>query len=291
MPTKVEKDALTGTEIRDHEWDGIKELDTPLPKWWIYVFYACILWAIVYFILYPSVPGITGYFKGVLGWSSRAEIAQTMAKVRKEQGKYLDRIRALPLADIRKNPTLLTFAIAGGKAAFIQNCAPCHGPGGVGRKGGYPSLADDAWLWGGTLADIYKTIQVGVRSGATDARINTMPTFGGVDGPLKPAQINDVAEYVLSLTKRSTDAKAAARGAKIFAEQCASCHGKTGQGHAQPGAPALNDQIWLYGDTKQAIVAQITKPKLGVMPTWGARLDNETIKMLALYVHSLGGGK
>jgi cytochrome c oxidase cbb3-type subunit 3 len=290
MPTKVEKDALTGTEIRDHEWDGIRELDTPLPKWWVYVFYACILWAIVYFVLYPSIPGITGYFKGVLGWSSRTAVQQSIAAARKDQAKYLDRIRAMPLAAIRKDRELLAFAIAGGHAAFARNCAPCHGPAGVGRRG-YPSLADDAWLWGGTLAAIHKTIEVGIRSTSDDTRTNTMPTFGGPNGILKPAQIDDVAEYVLSLTKRATDKAAAARGAKIFAEQCVACHGKNGQGNQALGGPALNDQIWLYGNTKQAIVAQITKPRMGVMPTWGGRLDPVTIKMLALYVHSLGGGK
>ena len=291
MPTKLEKDALTGTELRDHEWDGIQELDTPLPKWWLYVFWASVIWSAIYFVLYPSIPGIDGYFKGVLGWSSRTQIEETLAEARKGQAKYLDRIRTTSLEDIRKDRALLDFAIAGGKAAFAQNCLPCHGPGAVGRKGGYPSLADDAWLWGGTLAAIHRTLEVGIRSGVENARTNTMPTFGGPDGPLKPAQINDVAEHVLSLTKRSTDAAAAARGAKIFADQCAACHGKTGEGNQELGAPTLNDQIWLYGDSKAAIVAQITKPTLGVMPNWGGRLDAETLKMLALYVHSLGGGK
>lgn len=291
MPTKVEKDALTGTEIRDHEWDGIQELDTPLPKWWLYVFWATVIWAAVYFVLYPAIPGITGYTKGVLGWSSRTEIEETLAEARKGQAKFLDKIRTSSLEEIRKDQNLLNFAIAGGKAAFAQNCLPCHGPGGVGRTGGYPSLADDAWLWGGKLADIHKTLQVGIRAGIENTRINTMPAFGGADGPLKPAQINDVAEYVLSLTKRSTDPAAVERGAKIFAEQCVACHGKNGVGNQELGAPALNDQIWLYGGSKSAIVAQITKPTMGVMPNWGGRLDPETLKMLALYVHSLGGGK
>jgi cytochrome c oxidase cbb3-type subunit 3 len=292
MPTKAEKELFQGKPTTGHEWDGIQELDTPLPKWWVYVLYACIAWAVVYFILYPSVPYFTGYFKGVLGWDSRTEVAEKIGEAKRAQSRYLDRIKTQSTDEIRREPDLLNFALAGGKAAFADNCVPCHQAGGAGHVGFFPNLADDVWIWGGKLADIEQTIRFGIRSGHEKARMNAMPNFG-VDGTLKPAQIDDVAEYVLSLTGRANDPAAVERGAKIYAEsdKCIACHGEKGVGYATPGAPPLNTRIFLYGGNKADIVRQVTKPQLGVMPAWTGRLDDETIKMLALYVHSLGGGK
>ncbi|HVO15869.1 MAG TPA: cytochrome-c oxidase, cbb3-type subunit III [Alphaproteobacteria bacterium] len=289
MPTKIEKDVISGTDTTGHEWDGIKELNTPLPKWWVYVFYATILFAVVYAILYPSIPGFNGHTAGVLGWSKRAELDGQIAAARARQADFVQRINAATFAVIRSDNDLLNFALTGGRAAFADNCAPCHAAAGAGRPG-FPNLADDKWLWGGKIEQIYTTIQHGARNEDADAHVSTMPSFGA-DQLLKPAEINDVAEFVLSLTARSTDAAAARRGAGIFAQQCASCHGETGKGNAEVGAPNLTDGIWLYGGKKSDIVAQITKPKLGVMPAWGARLDPATLKMLAVYVHSLGGGQ
>ena len=292
MPTKAEKELFQGKPTTGHEWDGIQELDTPLPKWWVYVLYACIAWAVVYFILYPSVPYFTGYFKGVLGWDSRTEVAEKIGEAKRAQSRYLDRIRTQSTDEIRREPDLLNFALAGGKAAFADNCAPCHQAGGSGRVGSFPSLADDVWIWGGNLADIEKTIRFGIRSGHEQARTSAMPNFGA-DGVLKAPQIDDVAEYVLSLTGRSTEKAAAKRGALIFNQEdkCIACHGKDGAGKAELGAPPLNTRIFLYGGTKADIVRQVTKAQHGVMPAWTGRLDDETIKMLTLYVHSLGGGK
>lgn len=287
MPTKAEKDEITGTETTGHEWDGIRELDTPLPRWWLQVFYACILFAIVYAVLFPSIPGLNGYFKGVLGYSSRVEVEKKLKQAKAAQKQNFDKIAKLSVNDIIADKNLRDFATAGGKAAFADNCAPCHGPNGVGRPG-YPALGDDVWLWGGKTADIAATIRHGIRHpGDDDTRTSTMPTFG--DGILKPAEISDVADYVLSLTGRAKDTAAIARGAKIYAAQCAACHGKTGAGDQKQGAPALNDAIWLYGDSKAKVVAQISKPVMGVMPAWQKRLDPVTIKMLTTYVYSLGG--
>ncbi len=288
MPTKVEKDEITGKATTGHEWDGIQELDTPLPKWWVYVFYFTIVISVVIFILYPAIPGISGHTTGVLGNTARNSLTADLAMARKAQAKFLDRIRTASLDEINKDNELRQFATAGGKAAFADNCVPCHGQGGAGQRG-YPSLADDVWLWGGTLAEIHKTLEVGIRF-AQDSRASQMPRFG-VDNVLNTKQIDDVAEYVLSLTKRSKDTAAVERGAKIYAEQCAACHGKTGAGDPKQGAPALNDQVWLYGGSKAEIVAQIANPHMGVMPTWYGRLDPTTIKMLTIYVHGLGGGK
>lgn len=289
MPTKSEKDKYQATQTTGHEWDGIQELDTPLPKWWLYVFYACIAWSLVYFVLYPAWPGFNGYTRGLLGWSMREEIQDKLAEARAQQAKYVDRINAVSVEEIRKDKELLDFSLVGGRATFADNCAPCHSVAGTGRKA-FPALTDDVWIWGGTLKDIEKTIAFGVRSEHRDARQSIMPSFG-VDGVLKPTQIDDVAEYVLSLNRRSTDAAAAKRGEEIFRAQCVACHGDKAQGKIDQGAPPLMTQIWLYGGSKSEIVAQINKPQLGVMPAWSGRLDPATIKMLTIYVHSLGGGK
>ena len=292
MPTKIEKDHYTGQATTGHEWDGIRELNTPLPRWWLWILYATIAWSIAYFILYPAIPGLSGYTKGVLGYSSRVEIGQKIAAARAAQGKFRDGIRESSLADIRKNDQLLRFALAGGKAAFADNCAPCHSVGGTGNQGGYPSLADDDWLWGGKLEDIHRTILYGVRDEHDDSRSSEMPVFGGEeDATLSPEQIADVAEFVLSLNKRATDSAAAARGAPLYKANCADCHGAAGQGDREQGAPRLSDAIWLRDGSKDGIVAQIARPNMGAMPAWHVRLDAETIKMLAVYVHALGGGE
>jgi cytochrome c oxidase cbb3-type subunit III len=289
MPTKIEKDAVTGRETTGHEWDGIKELNTPLPKWWLYVMYATILWSVIWWFLYPSWPGLTGHFGGLLGANQRLELDARMAAAGAAQAQYVQRIAEASLEDIAGDPQLASFAFAGGAAAFANNCAPCHGLGGAGQ-GFYPSLADDAWIWGGTLADIHTTLLHGIRSADPDTRFNLMPAFGR-DGILDRQQINDVAEHVLALSRHADDPEAAARGETIYAEQCASCHGEAGEGIQELGAPRLDDAIWLYGGSKEEIVQQIHAPRHGVMPAWAGRLDPETLKTLAVYVHGLGGGQ
>ena len=286
----VEKDAVSGTDTTGHEWDGIKELNTPLPKWWLYVFYACIVWAIGYWVLYPAWPTLSGYTRGVLGYSSRGEIARTMQAVADSQKAWLDKIAATDIKQIAADPELLRFAMGGGRAIFAANCAPCHGAGGQGAKG-FPNLADDSWIWGGSPEAILQTVSYGVRNGDERARPGmVMPSFG-TEKTLDATQINDVAEYVLSLTDRATDKAAAEKGKPIFAEQCASCHGENGQGNQEAGVPRLNGQSWLFGGTKADIVAQINHPRFGVMPVWAGRLTEAQIKMVATYVHSLGGGQ
>jgi cytochrome c oxidase cbb3-type subunit 3 len=284
MPTKIEKDSVTGTETTGHEWDGIKELNSPLPRWWLYVLYATIIWSLVYYLLYPTIPGI----QGLMGYSQREEVVERMAQARARQAGSLDRIAAAPLAEIKADPDLLNFALTGGRATFADNCAPCHAAGGAGRPG-YPTLADDSWLWGGTLGEIETTLRHGVRDDDDDdTRVSEMPAFG-LDELLEQDQIEAVASYVLSLSTQA--AGAAGEGLELYAENCASCHGGAGEGEREFGAPSLADQIWLYGGEKADIVAQITKPRHGVMPAWAGRLDDTTIKMLAVYVHALGGGE
>jgi cytochrome c oxidase cbb3-type subunit 3 len=289
MAANVEKDSVTGTETTGHEWDGIKELNTPLPKWWLYVFYACIVWSIGYWVIYPAWPSLSGYTRGFLGYNTRAEFADTMAAVQESHRQFTDRIASMSVEEVTADPELLNYSMAGGRAVFGENCAPCHGAGGQGAQG-FPVLADDDWIWGGDLAAIQQTVLYGVRSTSDDTRVSDMPKFG-VDAILEPAQIGDVAQYVLSLSGRAEDAAAAERGSAVFVEQCALCHGEQGQGMAELGAPNLTDDIWLYGGSAEAITAQVTNPKQGVMPTWDGRLSETAIKMATVYVHSLGGGQ
>lgn len=289
MPTKIEKDSVTGHTTTGHEWDGLKELNRPLPKWWLYVMYATIVWAIGWFILYPSWPGIHGYFHGTLGYSQRDKVDADVAAVLQQRAGSMNKIKALSFDDIRKDPQLLAVAQTAGKITFANNCQPCHGAGGGGNPG-YPALAAGNWLWGGTLSDIQQTVIHGIRSGDPDARQSQMPRFG-VDGVLKPEEIQQVADFVATLYGVGAAGKDVAAGKKLFADNCAVCHGDAGQGNREVGGPKLASRAHLYGDDRAAIVAQVTNPKMGVMPNWNARLDDATIKSVALYVHSLGGGE
>ncbi len=289
MPTKIEKDTVSGQDTTGHVWDGIKELNTPLPTWWLYVLYATVAWSIAQFVIYPSFPGIKGYFSGVVGYSARDELAGKMQVAAQARAPFLDRIRTSSLDDIRNTPELLGYAVSGGRVAFAENCAACHQAGGAGTKG-YPNLADDDWLWGGKLADIQKTIQVGIRSSHADTRTSLMPRFG-TDGILERKQIEDVAEFVLSLSGKSSDAASATRGRGIYAENCVSCHGERGTGQRDVGAPSLADGIWLFGGDKPTVIRSISEGRGGVMPTWSERLDPAVVKMLTIYVHTLGGGE
>ncbi len=289
MVTRKEIDATSGTETTGHEWDGIKELNTPLPRWWLWVLYATIIWSVGYWVLYPAWPTLTGYTQGVLNQSQRDDVAKAVQALKSERAELGQRLAAASLEQIEANPDLLQFAREAGKSAFGDNCATCHGSGAQGFKG-YPNLNDDVWLWGGKLEDIKRTIIVGVRSTHPETRLSAMPAFGR-DKLLETAQINDLTEYVVSLSGAKADAQAVARVTTLYAEQCASCHGADGKGLREFGAPNLTDKEWLYGGTREEIKAQIVNARGGVMPTWGQRLDPITIDALAVYVHSLGGGE
>jgi cytochrome c oxidase cbb3-type subunit III len=285
-----DKDEATGVATTGHEWDGIRELNKPLPRWWLLTFYATIIWAIGYWIVYPAWPLVSTYSKGVLGYSQREHVAEQLVAAKAAKAQYREKIAANSLDAIVADPELLRFALAGGEAAFGDNCAPCHGRGAQGAFG-YPNLRDDSWLWGnGTLADIHQTILHGIRADDPDTRSNQMPAFGRM-GTLAEPQIQDAAEHVLSLSGRADDQTAAERGSKIFADNCTPCHGKDGKGNPTLGAPDLTDELWLYAGDKATIMETIRNGRGGVMPAWGRRLDPETIKELAIYVHSLGGGR
>ncbi|MDU2924331.1 cytochrome-c oxidase, cbb3-type subunit III [Bradyrhizobium sp.] len=290
MADHTEVDSVSGTATTGHAWDGIKALNTPLPRWWVITFYITIIWAIGYWIVYPAWPTISSNTKGLFGYSSRADVAVELANLEKIRGAKMAALATASLADIEKDPQMLALARAKGKTVFGDNCAACHGTGAAGAKG-FPNLNDDDWLWGGSLEQIQQTLLYGVRSGHPKTREGQMLAFGK-DGVLKPAEIVTVANYVRELaglpTRQGYDAKA---GAKIFAENCVACHGDNAKGNPEVGAPNLTDKIWLYGSDEATLIETITNGRAGVMPAWEGRLDPTTIKAMAVYVHSLGGGK
>lgn len=280
-------DEPTGTEFVGHEWDGIEELDTPMPRWWVWCFYLTILWGIGYMVLYPAWPMLNQGTEGALGWTSRGQLAQEMSDADIARQSFHEQLAAIDIVKLQDNPQLMQQAVAGGAAAFKVNCIQCHGSGAAGSQGlGYPNLADDDWLWGGTLKDIEYTLIHGIRQqGHDETRFSAMPPFAGV---IEGAQIDAVTNHILSLSGK---APANPEGAALFEVNCASCHGAGGNGDRSIGAPNLADAIWLYGNSPAQIKQQILAPRMGMMPKWEGRLDPVTIKMLAAYVHSLGGGE
>ncbi|MEM0928012.1 MAG: cytochrome-c oxidase, cbb3-type subunit III [Pseudomonadota bacterium] len=288
-PSKHEStdvDGHTGVQTTGHEWDGIKELNNPLPRWWLIVFYATIFWALIYCIFMPSFPGLPG----LRGHSDRNNVAEEMTMAQAERSELANRLlTTASLEEIERDPELFQFAMAAGRSAFGDNCATCHGVGGRGFRG-YPSLADDVWLWGGTLSDIKQTLLHGIRADNDETRTSLMPAFGE-QGLLTSEQITDMTTYVLNLSERQDDQEAVARAAPLFQAQCAICHGDDGRGVRASGGPNLADAEWLYGSDRRSIRQQIYAPSHGVMPYWSDRLDDATITALAVYVHALGGGE
>ncbi len=274
-------DEATGTSFVGHEWDGIQELDTPLPRWWVYIFAATVVFAAGYVVAYPAAPDTDG----LTGWSSHRQLAETLTAEAAARAPRLNAIAATPIEQLPANPALMRSAIEGGRAAFKVNCVQCHGAGAAGSKG-YPNLNDDDWLWGGDIASIHTTISKGVRNpDVDDTRFSQMPAFADI---LSKGQIQQLVSHVRAI---SGQGKPSPAGAALFAENCASCHGPDGKGMREQGAPNLTDGIWLYGGDRATLTETIAKARYGVMPHWAGRLDPVTIKMLAAYVHSLGGGE
>jgi len=283
-------DHATGTPTVGHEWDGIEELDTPMPRWWLYILYATIVFAIGYCIAYPAWPLLTRGTPGVLGWTSKGQLEAELAADQKAKAATLAAIDRLPIEEIEKNPTLMHAAIDGGRAAFRINCSACHGSGAAGSKG-YPNLNDDDWLWGGDVKSIQQTLLDGVRfPGDDNTRMSQMPAFGK-DEILKADEVQDVVSYVRFISHQEAASPSAKRGSAIFANNCAVCHGPNGGGNRTVGAPNLTDKIWLYGGDRDTLTQTVTNARYGIMPAWGQKLDPVTLKMVAVYVHSLGGGE
>ena len=286
--TEKHIDEATGVSTTGHEWDGIKELNNPLPRWWLWTFYATILWAIGYTIAYPAWPLLSSATSGVLGYSSRADVKNELAAAEEAKSQYVTAIAGKRIDQILADENLRTFAAAAGAAKFKVNCVQCHGSGAEGSTG-FPNLNDDEWLWGGSAEAIRQTIAHGARFAPDgDTHISEMPAFKDM---LEPGQIADVSAFAASLSGIEVDPAKVEAGRTLFAENCAACHGDAGKGNRELGAPDLTDAITLYVHSEADIASQIHSPKHGVMPAWDARLGEVSVKELAVYVHSLGGGE
>jgi len=288
-----------------HAWDGdLQEFNNPLPSWWLWAFYATVIFAVVYWVLYPTWPVGNSYTKGVgnditytttdgkqvtTHWNTRALLQKDLAQARAEQAKYIEQLKTASYTEIAKDEEKSAFAYSMAKVLFADNCAACHQAGGNGVIGPYPNLLDDAWLWGGTYEKIQETI--------TNGRNGNMPSF---KAQLSAAQIDNVAEYVLSLSGHEVDANKASQGQAIFSSNCAVCHGQDAKGQIFMGSANLTDSIWTIANVpaaaslegKKAAIAQVvTNGKSRQMPAWKGRLSDTEIKILTFYVHELGGGQ
>lgn len=289
MTENREIDEVTGQETTGHEWDGIKELNSPLPRWWLWTFYICIVWSVAYWIAMPAIPLMSDYTRGVLGYSQRESVRNQIEEAYAAQGAFRSKIEEASFEEILDVDELREFAIAGGRSAFAVNCSQCHGAGGAGAPG-FPNLNDDAWIWGGSVEQIHETIRVGIRSDHPDTRFNEMPAFLK-DELIERDQVDAVVEYVLQISGQEHDAAGAEAGREVFMEQCVACHMENGRGDPELGAPNIADAIWLYGGSREEIWDTVANARNGVMPNWDEKLDPIVRKQLAIYVHALGGGE
>ena len=284
----------TETEVgtTGHVWDGIEELNHPLPRWWVWVFYATIVWGLWYVVAYPAWPTLNGATQGYLDHDNRADVAAEIKRFDEANAEIKAKLVAAPLTDIAKDDALRTYAMSAGASVFKNNCAQCHGAGAAGVQGkGYPNLLDNDWLWGGDIEAVHTSVTHGIRN-ASDAetRYSEMPKFGA-DELLDTTQISQVVEFVLQLSKQEHDAALASAGQQVFIDNCAACHTEAGTGDRAQGAPNLTDAIWLYGGDRETITQSVANARYGVMPAWSTRLSEDEIRSVASYVHALGGGE
>ena len=284
------KDDDLDYETTGHEWDGIKEYNKPLPRWWLWTFYATIVWAVLYTIAYPAWPGIREATPGLLGYSTRAEVVDEIARFEAANSEINAQLASVELTEIVNDPELNQYAQNAGSAVFRSWCSQCHGSGAAGvQASGYPNLLDDDWLWGGDIEAIHATIAHGIRNEEDpDARWSQMPAFGEI---LPEEEINQVVNYVMSLSGEPQDASLVAAGETVYLDNCAACHMDDGTGDRWQGAPNLTDAIWLYGGDYDTIMETVVYSRFGVMPPWTERLSEAEIRAVATYVHGLGGGE
>jgi len=274
-----------------HEWDGIQEYNNPLPRWWVWIFYATIVWGIWYTIAYPAWPMISGATEGYKGWSTRANVAEEIAEAEAANAAINEKLASVELASITGDDELQGYARSAGEAVFNTWCVQCHGREGGGAVG-YPTLSDDDWLWGGTMEDIHTSVTVGIRDASDEdwLRQSEMPAFGA-DELLTDEEIDQVVNYVMSLSGEPQDASKVAAGETVYLDNCAACHGENGGGDQMQGAPNIADAIWLYGGDYDTLMETVTYSRYGAMPPWKDRLSEAEIRAVSAYVHQLGGGE
>jgi len=285
---KEQRDPHTGYLTTGHEWNGIIELNTPVPRV-IYLFLAVVVvFSVVYWILMPTWPLGTTYTKGLLGNDQRQIVTESVKQAALDRAVWSDRIEKESFADIRKDSRLMEAVRETGRTLFGDNCAACHGRNAEGGRG-FPSLTAQSWLWGGSPEAIAETIRVGINSTHPDTRTSQMPAFGR-DSMLQRPDIDNVIAFVRSLAHpdaKDVPADRSAAGKEVFAANCASCHGDDAKGNIEMGAPNLTDSLWIYGGDAQAIETTVWGGRQGHMPTWENRLSALDRKILALYLVDL----
>ena len=289
-PRNRRRDKPQEPKTTGHSWDGIEEYDNPMPRWWLWTFYATIIWGVWYVIAYPAWPLVQGATEGYKNWSTRENVAQEIEQAEAANAEINQRLVSADLSSIPDNDELRTYATSAGASVYQTWCAQCHGSGAAGAQvGGYPNLLDNHWLWGGSIEEIHYTIAHGIRNeDDPDARYSQMPAYGDM---FEDAEIDQVVNYVISLSGEPRNAEAAEAGEELFINNCAACHMEDGSGNTDLGAPALNDQIWLYGGDYETITETVTYSRYGVMPPWNQRLSDAEVRAVAVYVHQLGGGE
>lgn len=287
-----ERDPHTGYLTTGHEWNGITELNTPVPRP-VYAFLAVTaLFACVYWILMPAWPTASGYTKGLLGHDQRRRVADDLSRAEAENRIWKQRIESGRFEDLRQDRKTMEMVRLAGRTLFGDNCAACHGSEARGGPG-FPDLTASSSLWGNDPATLAETIRVGVNSSHPDSRVSQMPAFGR-GGMLSRAEIENVVAYVHSLSRdRPADDAAQQRiaaGQAIFTANCAGCHGENGAGTPEVGAPDLTDRVWLYGGDAHSVFTTVWGGRQGHMPTWEKRLSPIDRKILALYLATLRTG-
>ncbi len=294
-----ERKSAEGFGTTGHSWDGIEEWNNPLPRWWVWVFYITVIWGIGYTVAYPAWPLIDRATAGLLGYSTRAEVAERIGEAEARNAGFHEQLAAADLSTIAENGELSNYAVRAGAAVFRNNCSQCHGAGADGLRmgSGYPNLLDDDWLWGGTAEQIAYTVRHGIRNEqSVDAHWSEMPAFGR-DEILTETEILQVVHYVRRLAGLGHDAEHSGPGEEVFLNECSACHMEDGTGDPEQGAPNLADAIWLYGGGIEELTETVSNARFGVMPAWaeefraGGGLDDAEINAVAVYVHGLGGGE
>ena len=285
-----EQDPVTGRETTGHEWNGIKELDTPVPRGILLFLIVTHIWAVGWWFFAPTWPLGTTYTKGLLGIDQRTMVEERVVEGQQARQDWMARIESEPYDQILADENLMQIVRSSGRQLFGDNCAACHGRDARGRAN-YPDLTDGDWIWGSGPEAIEQTMRVGVNTEHPESRVGQMPAFGR-DGMLERDQVRAVAAYVYSLThpefSTPENVERIEAGQQVFAETCSACHGETGEGSAEAGAPNLTDNYWLYGGDMDTIIATVHGGRQGHMPTWDERLTNAEIRILSLYVHDLG---
>lgn len=287
----AERDPHTGYMTTGHEWNGITELNTPMPRVVYIALGLTVAFSVIWWLLFPAWPLVTTYTRGLLGTDQHARVAEDLREATEARAAWTTRIAKADPAALVSDPQLLAVVRQTGPALFEDNCAVCHGPGGQGGPG-FPSLVDGAWLWGGEPEAVLETLRVGINDMHPETRSSQMLAFGR-DGILSREQVDQAVAFVRSLSEpsvREEAPEAVEAGAAIFAENCASCHGEDGRGIIELGAPDLTDDHWIYGGGAESIRASVWRGRQGHMPAWEGRLSEVERRILMAYVLDLGGG-